>query len=337
MNLDSSGPAPETGAGMELSTQILIREAQRRGYAVDVLDRRDNFIRLRKGNRTEYIKQATRTSIDPYIAPLIMENKEVTKHVLREHGLRVPDGVTIYTPDEAAEAAARFAGKDLVVKPKSTNFGQGVSILKWPHAAEAFREAVRYAFTFDEAVMLEEFIHGREYRFLVIGDETAGVLYRVPANVTGDGQRTIAELVAEKNKDPLRGEGYVKPLEKIRLGEVEAAYLQAQGKSFDTVPAAGETVWLRENSNISTGGDSIDCTEDMPDFYKRIAVQAARAVGARICGADLIVPDLAATPDADGYCIIELNFNPALHIHNYPYRGKNREVEKKVLDLLGLH
>lgn len=337
MNIHSSGPVTETGAGMELSTQILIREAERRGYAVDVLDRRDNFIRLRKGSRTEYIKQATRTSIDPYIAPLIMENKEVTKHILREHGLRVPDGVTVYSPDEADRAVAGFAGKDLVVKPKSTNFGQGVSILKRAFAPEAFREAVRYAFTFDGAVMLEEFIHGREYRFLVIGDETAGVLYRVPANVTGDGSHTIAELVAEKNKDPLRGEGYVKPLEKIRLGEVEAAYLQAQGKTFDTVPAAGEVVWLRENSNISTGGDSIDCTDEMPDYYKQIAVRAARAVGARICGADLIVPDLAATPNENGYGIIELNFNPALHIHNYPYRGQNREVEKKVLDLLGLY
>lgn len=324
----------EIGAGMELSTQILIREALNRGYEVDVLDRADNFIRLRKGDRIEYIKQATRTSVDTYIAPLIMENKEVTKTVLREHGIRVPDGVTVHSPDEAEPMYERFADRSMVVKPKTTNFGQGVRILKHPFTREDFRSAVAYAFTYDEAVMLEEFIEGREYRFLVIGDETAGVLYRVPANVTGDGVHTIAELVAIKNQDPLRGEGYVKPLEKIRLGEVEKAYLQAREKTFDTVPAKGEVVYLRENSNISTGGDSIDFTDEMSAFYKQAAVNAARAVGARICGADLIVPDPAANPPE--YCVIELNFNPALHIHNYPYKGKNREVEKKVLDLLGL-
>jgi glutamate--cysteine ligase len=116
---------------------------------------------------------------------------------------------------------------------------------------------------------------------------------------------------------------------------VEKAYLAARGLTFDSVPAEGETVYLRENSNISTGGDSIDCTDDMPDYYKEIAAKAAQAVGARICGADLIVPDLARVPG--DYCVIELNFNPALHIHDFPYKGKNREVEKKVLDLLGLH
>lgn len=326
----------ETGAGMELSTQILIREAKHRGYEVEVLDRRDNFIRLRKGDRIEYIKQATRTSIDPYIAPLIMENKEVTKKVLKEHGIRVPDGVSVLSEDEAEREVRGLHGKDVVVKPKSTNFGQGVSILKRPFETEAFMEAVRHAFTFDSEIMLEEFIHGREYRFLVIGDETVAVLYRVPANVTGNGIHTVRQLVEEKNKDPLRGEGYVKPLEKIRLGEVEEAYLAARGMTFDTVPAPGETVYLRENSNISTGGDSIDCTDEMPDAYKQIAVRAAQAVGARICGADLIVPDLSKTPDEGGYCVIELNFNPALHIHDFPFRGKNRKVEKKVLDLLGL-
>lgn len=339
MNVTDASHAPpyETniGKGMELSTQILIREALNRGCEVDVLDRKDNFIRLRKGDKTEYVKQATRTSADTYIAPLIMENKEVTKQILREHGIRVPDGATVHSPEEAEAHYGRFAGKALVVKPKTTNFGLGVRILKPPYAREDFREAVRFAFTFDDAVMLETFIAGQEFRFLVIGGETVAVLSRVPANVTGDGVHTIAELVARKNRDPLRGEGYVKPLEKIRLGEVEAAHLKARGQSFDTVPAAGEVVYLRENSNISTGGDSIDWTDEMPDFYKQAAVRAAEAVGARICGADLIVPDPAAPPSEDGYCVIELNFNPALHIHNYPYKGKNREVEKKVLDLLG--
>jgi glutamate--cysteine ligase len=34
------------------------------------------------------------------------------------------------------------------------------------------------------------------------------------------------------------------------------------------------------------------------------------------------------------YSIIELNFNPAIHIHCYPYKGKNRKADDKLLDLL---
>ncbi|MEN6292644.1 MAG: carboxylate--amine ligase, partial [Methanobacterium sp.] len=67
---------------LELSTQIVIKEALKRGVEVEVLDPDDNFIRLKKGNNVEYVKQATKTSVDTYIAPLIMENKEITKLVL---------------------------------------------------------------------------------------------------------------------------------------------------------------------------------------------------------------------------------------------------------------
>ncbi len=321
---------------LELSTQMLIQEALRRGIRVEVLDWNDNFIRLTKNDKVEYIKQATKTSADTYIAPLIMENKEVTKIILREKGLRVPDGVAIESLEAGVQKLKDFWGKDLVIKPKSTNFGQGVVILKGEYTMEDVMKALELAFTYDKAVLLEEFIYGKEYRFFVVGEEVVAVLHRVPANVLGDGKHTIGELVELKNKDPLRGKGYVTPLEKIVLGRTEQDYLAHQNKSFDTIPAAGERVYLRENSNISTGGDSIDITDDIIEDYKQIAVKAAKSAGAKICGADIMIQDMKAKPNENNYGIIEINFNPAIHIHDYPYQGKNRHVENKILDLLGL-
>ncbi len=320
---------------LELSTQIIIKDALERNIAVEVLDYDDNFIRLKSGGKTEIIKQATRTSLDSYISPLIMENKEVTKIILRENGINVPDGISAKSTDEALRYYHMFSNKNIVVKPKTTNFGKGVVILKQPYSIDDYKSAIEYAFTYDNSILVEEFASGKEYRFLVVGDEVVAILHRVPANVTGDGIHTIAELVQEKNKDPLRGTGYVTPLEKICLGEVEKEYLGFSGKSFEYIPLKDETVYLRENSNISTGGDSIDFTDDIIDEYKSIAVKAAKAVGARICGADIIIRDIGEKPESGNYSVIELNFNPALHIHNYPYKGMNRQVGKKVLDLLG--
>lgn len=320
---------------LELSTQMIIKEAINRGINIEVLDWDDNFVRLTKGRRIEYLKQATRTSVDTYISPLIMENKEVTKRILAENGLSVPKGITIKKVDKFNTEVSQFKGKDIVIKPKSTNFGQGVVILKQPFTESDVQNAVEQAFEFDHSVLIEEFISGKEYRFLVIGEEVAAILHRVPANVTGDGKHTIAELVNEKNKHPLRGKGYVTPLEKITLGQIEKDFLKFQGKTFDTIPNINETVYLRENSNISTGGDSIDFTDEIIDAYKTIAVEAAKAVGAKICGADIIIRDINDSPNNNNHSIIELNFNPALHIHDYPYKGENRQVEKKVLDLLG--
>lgn len=320
---------------LELSTQMIIKEARSRDIEVEVLDWDDNFIRLKKAGKIEYLKQATRTSIDSYISPLIMENKEVTKLILREKGLSVPKGLAIKSIENYKAGILEFLGKDIVIKPKSTNFGQGVVILKQPYTDNDVFNAVEHALKYDKSVLIEEFISGKEYRFLVVGEDVVAILHRIPANVTGDGKRTIKELVDGKNKDPLRGKGYVTPLEKINLGHIEKEYLAFQGKDFATIPASNEIVYLRENSNISTGGDSIDFTDDIISEYKTIAVEAAKSVGAKICGADIIIRDIKASPKKENYSIIELNYNPALHIHDFPYKGKNRQVEKKVLELLG--
>jgi glutamate--cysteine ligase len=64
-------------------------------------------------------------------------------------------------------------------------------------------------------------------------------------------------------------------------------------------------------------------------------VKAAQALNVKITGLDMIIPDYTQEATDDNYAIIELNFNPAIHIHCYPYIGKNRRLNEKLLDLLG--
>jgi glutamate--cysteine ligase len=320
---------------MELSTQLLIKEALARGARVEVLDRSDNFVLLEKGGRREYVKQATRTSADNYASVLVMENKEVAKRALAAAGLRAPRGFLADDAEAASRLSAEFAGRALVVKPRSTNFGEGVAILGPERGEAETKAAIDAAFALDSSVILEEFAAGREFRFLVIGGRTRAVLHRAPANVVGDGARTVRALVEAKNGHPYRGEGYHSPLEKIRLDEIELSFLAAAGLAPESVPEAGRRVYLRKNSNISTGGDSIDFTDAMPEAYKRVAERAAAACGAAISGVDMIVPNIEDA-EADDYSVIELNYNPALHIHDFPAEGENRRVEAFVLDLLGI-
>jgi D-alanine-D-alanine ligase-like ATP-grasp enzyme len=320
---------------LELSTQVLIAEARRRNVEVEILDPDDNFIALHREGRTEYVKQATRTSADTYISALLMENKEVTKKVLRAAGLRVPAGGKYHSLAAALAEYGNHRDQKIVVKPNSTNFGEGVAILESGVEPSEYRTALEVAFGLDTSVLVEEFVPGREFRFLVIGGQTRAVLHRMPANVRGDGRMTIRGLVAAKNLHPHRGENYRKPLERIRLDAVELDFLSGQDLTPDSIPDADRVVFLRKNSNISTGGDSIDFTDTMPAVYRQWAEQATAAVRAAICGLDMIIPDIAAEgPDA-AYSILELNFNPALHIHDFPAEGKNRHVERHILDLLG--
>lgn len=319
---------------LELSTQILMKESIKRGITVNIVDRSENFIALKNNEKIEYVKQATKTSKDTYVSVLIMENKTVTKKVLAEKGVKVPRGEEFNSIEDAKIKAHNYINKPIVIKPKSTNFGIGINIFPDGANLEDIIHAFEIAFKNDNTVLIEEFIKGKEYRFLVINDEVVGILHRVPANVIGDGEKTITELVEVKNQNPLRGKGYVTPLEKIRLEENAELFLKQQGKNFDYIPKKDEIIYLRENSNISTGGDSVDYTDDIPQKFKDIAVNAAKAAGAKICGVDMMLEDYR--DENTNYAIIELNFNPAIHIHSYPYKGKERKIATHVLKLLEL-
>ena len=319
---------------LELSTQILILDAIKRGIEFNIMDRLENFISLSDGEKVEYVKQATKTSKDSYITALIMENKLVTKDILRENNIRVPKGKDYENIDEAKKDFRLFKDEKIVIKPKSTNFGLGISIFPGEYSREDYDKAVEIAFREDSSILIEEFMTGKEYRFLVIGEEVVGILHREPANVIGNGESTIEELVFEKNKDPLRGKGYKTPLEKIKLGEIEEMFLKNQGLSFKYIPKNGEKIYLRENSNISTGGDSIDFTDKIHPSYKEVALKSAKAVKALICGVDMVIDNIEEEAKEKNHGIIELNFNPAIHIHCFPYKGENRKAGEKILDLL---
>lgn len=173
------------------------------------------------------------------------------------------------------------------------------------------------AFSEDSSVLVEEFIAGTEYRFFVLDGKCEAVLLRLPANVRGDDRHTIRELVATKNTNPLRGRDHRSPLERIKLGEIELLMLAQQGYEADDALPQGVQVFLRRNSNISTGGDSVDVTEIMHTSYKELAAEMATAMGAWVCGVDLIISDstLPASKKESNCTCIELNFNPSIYMH----------------------
>lgn len=321
---------------MELSTQLLLFDAIQKGVEVEILDEKEQFLKLKHKNHVEYVKNANMTSKDSYVVPLIMENKTVTKKVLAEAGFTVPGGDEFTSMEQAEQAYVKYSEQAFVVKPKTTNYGIGITIFKEGASLADYTEALKIAFKEDSAVLIEEFLPGTEYRFFVLDDQVRAILLRIPANVIGDGVRSIEALVAEKNLNPLRGTHHRSPLEVIQLGELERLMLKEQNLLTTSVPAKDQIVYLRENSNISTGGDSIDVTDHFDESYKQIAIEAVQALGAKICGIDLIIPDksIIGTKNSQTYGIIEANFNPAMHMHAYPHSGQGRHLTMDVLKML---
>ena len=322
-------------SNMELSTQAVIEDAIKSGLKVSIIDENDQFIRLESKEHVEYVKNGNMTSKDSYISPLIMENKVVTKKVLAEKGFRVPKGYEVSSIEETLQKFNYIKNKPIVIKPKSTNFWLGITIFKnGTSSLENYTKAIEFALKEDKDILIEEFIEGTEYRFFVIEGKTEAVLLRVPANVTGDGKHTIRELVEMKNANPLRGDAKKTPLKKIELGEIEQLQLSEQGLNFESILAENEVAYLRENSNISTGGDSIDMTDEVHESYKKLAVEIAEAMMAKVCGVDLIIPNIKDECSKDNYGVIEANFNPMMMMHIYPHAGESRRLSLNVLRML---
>ncbi|MDZ4727072.1 MAG: bifunctional glutamate--cysteine ligase GshA/glutathione synthetase GshB [Leptospira sp.] len=326
---------PKGWEDFEISTQIIVREALKSGIDIEIIDRKENFLRLKNGGHTEFIKEASKTRLDSLMTYLVMENKIASKLVLSENGIRVPIGNHYDSLESALSDYKKYHDIKKVIKPATTNFGLGIGISGIGDSIQNYKSFLEIAFSYSPSVIVEEFIEGPEYRFLVLGDEVVAVCNRVPANVVGDGTSRIRTLVEVKNNDPRRGEGHKTPLEKIQLTQVESKVLAEVGYDFDSIPKLNEIVYLRKNSNISTGGDSLDKTDEVHPEFKEIALMSAKAAGAKICGIDIISSEISAKPDPKTYAILEINFNPVLYIHEFPYQGKPRSVGRKILNLLG--
>ena len=321
---------------MELSTQMLLFDAIQKGVQVEILDESDQFLKLQHKDHIEYVKNGNMTSKDNYIVPLAMANKTVTKKILSAAGFPVPAGAEFSTLEEGIAYYPFIKDKPIVIKPKSTNFGLGISIFQAPANRDSYQKALEIAFSEDSSILVEEFIAGTEYRFFVLDGKCEAVLLRLAANVVGDGRHTIQELVAFKNTNPLRGRDHRSPLEMIELGEIELLMLAQQGYKADDVLPQGIQVFLRRNSNISTGGDSVDVTETMHTSYKELAAEMAAAMGAWVCGVDLIIPDstLPASKNEPHCTCIELNFNPSMYMHTYCAEGPGQSITPKILTKL---
>jgi cyanophycin synthetase len=314
------------------STGAIVSEAERRGIPVLRLDPRRSLVQLGHGAYQKRV-WATVTSATANIAVDVAGNKELTNRLLHEVGIPVPRAMLVRGVDEAVEAARRL-GYPVVLKPLDGNHGRGVMINLPDEAAvrEAYPTARRESR--DGYVIVETFIPGKDYRILVVNNQVVAVAERVPAHVLGDGKHTVAELVEITNADPRRGVGHEKILTRIGVDAQTVEVLEKQELTLESIPAEGRFVQLKLTGNMSTGGTSIDRTDDIHPDNVEIARQAAMVVGLDVAGIDFITPDIARSVREQRGAIVEINAGPGFRMHTHPTEGHPRHVGRAVIDML---
>jgi cyanophycin synthetase len=311
------------------TTASLIREAERRNIPVERLDD-SSLVLLGQGKYQKRIR-ASCSDLTSQVAADLAGDKDLTKLLLEQANLPVPRGELVRSVEDAVLAAERL-GYPVVTKPLDGNHGRGVTVdLKSPdEVGWGFNLAREHGRT----VIIEQHFAGTDHRILVIGGEVVAVAERVPAHVVGDGRRSIAELVAEVNKDPRRGEGHASVLTRIVIDETVLHFLQKSGLTPESVPTPAEIVHLRPTANLSTGGTAIDLTDQIHPENALVARRAAQIVGLDIAGIDFVCPDITKPVSQIGGGIIEVNAGPGFRMHLEPFQGRPRNVARPVLEML---
>lgn len=318
---------------LETATAMCIKDAIACGINYNIIDENKSIVEYEYDNKKECTIQATKTSADSYIFPYITDDKIYAKKLMMANGIKTANYVEIDTrmPKNEVNALLKsLVGKKIVVKPKSSNYGRGITVLKEDVTLDKIKAAVKMAFKEDSSIFIEDYAPGKEYRFLVVDGKCLSVVWRRPASVVGDGIHTIRELIEIKKQIPR----FRKINKDIPINEAMLQYLKEQNITLDTIPKDGERVWIQKVSNASMGGEPIAVTEDVPDYLKAVAEKMADIFHAKICGIDFIIDDMDKPQD---YIILEINDNPGIFLNEVPTEGTPVKVGMEIFKMLGLY
>lgn len=295
-------------------TTTITREARRRGVKITVIDPVTPIFTLSRGGKAIRCYNALTDHVGA-VTFHMTQNKRLANVFLKANGFPVPEQEA-YTGSAAALRFLRRHGS-IVVKPCTQWGGRGVSVAV--RTRRDLAQAIRFARTFEEDIILEQCVEGVDYRLIFVNYRYVAAIRRRPAQVTGNGRDSIRSLVRARNRVERRRD----PSHIIPEDAETSRNLSILGLSWNSVPGDGKTVRVRLTSNYHTGGEVDIVTNEVDRKLVALARRAARALQVPVIGIDFLVHERTGS-----YWLIELS--PDLAIS--PPEGE--EVARHFLDFL---
>ena len=282
------------------------------------------------GDGKRHLFKNTNFNLNPAGSTEIAKDKGYTSYFLRKHGLNVPNGRTFFSDElnknlpensrrgiNEALTFSKEVGYPVFIKPN--NLSQGVLVFK-AYSDENILNYANRIFQKANVLIIEEACIGSDYRVVVLDNKIISAYKRVPLKVVGDGKNTIYNLL-KISRDNLSSLG--RPNAEIDLNDSRIHdRLSRDNLTIDFTPKNNETIFLLDNANLSTGGTSIDITNNIHSSFSDIAITATKALGLVFSGVDIICDDLELDAKSQKWNIIEVNAAPGLD--NYASLGNDQ-------------
>lgn len=300
---------PEHRALRSAQARYAAHAAAARGYAFRSLDGADGYLfEVSDGARRATFAAGAGTpyALNDARAASLARDKAFCAEVLRQAGVPVLPGRMFFvtsrwaemrTPGrEASDAFAYAATADypFFCKPIAASNGLYAEVIESP---DAFAEYVGRVSREHFAILIQPFVRAPEHRVFVLNGRALFSYRKLLPQVSGDGRRTLRELVAALPREP------------------EAPPLKARGRdgrghllAADDVVANGELVVLEGPANRAAGGGADGVRDGAPEPLAKAAIASASALGLSLAAVDLF--DLSG--DGSDLAVIEVNSNPMI-------------------------
>jgi len=266
-------------------------------------------------------------------------DKAYTKFFLEKERVSVPDGGVVFseawnlqnnlnkTKNALLEEYRDRNNFPLIVKP---NRGfQGRSVYKVYNHRELDR-ALDLVLESTNAAVVEECVTGEEYRLVLYKGKLIAAYLKTPLRVIGDGESSIGELLENKRMEQImrgRGDVIVPHVDYI------TDRLHQSGYTLQDVLPVGVELRLRDNANLSTGGDVVDVTEKIHTDYLELAKKIANIMDLDLIGIDVISKTPINEPLSQ-YWVLEVAYTPGLHHYASLGEEQYQKVKSMYSDII---
>lgn len=290
----------ETAGRRALVFDLLEAYCARKGYRLTAGDGHGHAGMVESPSGKRWFFKGTRFDLNTLGAAEIATDKAYAASFLKAADLTVPDGLLVFAHDirtsrTAPQDLLDFAGNQgfpLYVKPNCGREGRDVVRVDTSHTLQTALQTLAKS---NDQLLVQPEIRGQELRIIVLDDDVLCAIERHPPQITGDGHRSIAEIIgADPHFDAADP----------RL----VLELQQQGLMLETVPAPGQTVTLLPVVNLSAGGTARIVTGSLAPDLAALAREAAQALSLRYAAVDLILPTAANAEPV----VLEVNAAPGL-------------------------
>lgn len=271
------------------------------------------FTRISRAGMTTLVRGGE-VMLDSRLTLDLMGDKPLVYDLLREKGAPVPDSTTFSRRDLGpALAFMRAQSAPVVVKPASgTGGGRGVTTGVIDE--RGLRRAARNAARFDAVLVAEREIEGGSYRLLFLHGRLLDAVRRDPPLVTGDGRRTIRQLIAAENARRLEA-APARALSPITIDPDCRTCLGWQGLTPRSRPAEGAVIQVKSAANENAATENHNVRDDVHPDTVALCRDLVCDFGVALAGVDILCRDISRPLGPDNGVIGEINTTPGLHHH----------------------